>query len=425
MIVSESHIGILDVKASHVICTVNTEGFMGRGVALYLRKCIPGLYDAYREQCKQKQLLVNTLWVYESNEPKILCFPTKDKVWEDSRIEWIDTNLRKLRDSYKELGITSVAMPPLGCGNGNLKWEDVRPLIYAILGDCDLEVHLCLGRKLPNPLEDNDRHINIWTKSRSPLGRMLSNLANYGFLHEDHGWFNCLEGYWYWLTTGCKHEQFKQMNGFEAKQIGSKMERVEMPDFQERFKEGMRLRLEQNAEIRDALLASALPFEHYYVYGQDVVRDVKDRHQWQLDFYDAYRKAGNMGQKVVNILVAGGRSFNNVSVFDTVMDEQLAHFATPFDGDYDINLVTGLAHSGPDNLVINYARKRGHQITGWPALWDKYQKRAGMIRNNHMSKQDLHYAVIFWDGESSGTRNMIELLKRNNIAHFIYIYPKE
>lgn len=425
MIASESHIGILDVPVSHVICTVNTEGHMGRGIALYLKKCIPGLYDAYREQCKQKQLLVNTLWVYENNEPKILCFPTKDKTWEDSRLEWIEANLRTLRDTYRERGITSVAMPPLGCGNGNLKWEDVRPLIYAILGDCDLQVHICLGRKLPVPDEDGDKHINIWTKGRTALGRKLSNLSRYGFLHEDHGWFECLEGYWYWLVTGCRHEQFKQMHGFDAKSIGSKMERIEMPDFQERFKEGMRLRLEQNADIRNELLQSTLPFEHYYVYGDNVVRDVKERHQWQLDFYDAYRKAAAVEHKVVNVLVAGGRGFNNVRVFDAVMDEQLAHFATPFDRDYDINIITGLAHSGPDNMAIDYSRKRGHQLTGWPALWDKYQKRAGMIRNSHMGKQDLHYAVIFWDGESRGTKNMIDLLVKNDIAHFIYIYPKE
>lgn len=428
MIVSESHIGILDVPVSHVICTVNTEGHMGRGIALYLRKCVPGLYGAYREQCKQKQLLVDTLWVYENNEPKILCFPTKDKTWEDSRIEWITANLRKLRDTYKDMGITSVAMPPLGCGNGNLKWEGVRPLVYAILGDCDLQVHICLGKRLPVAAEDGDKHINIWTKGKTSVGRKLSNLSPHGFLHEDHGWFECLEGYWYWLATGCKHEQFKSMNGWEAKSIGSKMDRVEMPDFQVRFKEGMRLRLEQNQALRQELVTSTLPFEHYYVYGDHdtgKVVDVKARHQWQLDFYDEYRKAAQMDHKVMNVLIAGGRTFSNYLAFKQVVKEQLEHFETPFDGDYDINLITGMAHSGPDNMAIQYAREFGCQLTGWPALWDKYQKRAGMIRNHHMSKQDLHYAIIFWDGESHGTKNMIELLAKNNIAHFIYIYPKE
>lgn len=422
MIVSESHVGILDVKVSHVICTVNTDGYMGRGIALYLKKCIPGLYDAYREQCKQKQLLVNTLWVYEHNEPKILCFPTKDKTWEDSRIEWITTNLRTLRDTYKDLGITSVAMPPLGCGNGNLKWEDVGPLVYAILGDCDLEVHICLGRKLPKPEEDGIAHINVYTKGRTPLGKMLSNLSRFGFLHEDYGWFECLEGYWYWLATGCRHEQFKTMNGWDAKSIGSKMERVELPDFQTRFKEGMRLRLEQNEQLRTELLNSTLPFEHYYDY-KGAIRDVKERHQWQFDFYDAYRQPKARGP--MNVLIAGGRGFNNYTVFKSVVTEQLDNFKTPFDRDYDINIITGMARSGPDDMAIHFAREAGHQLTGLPALWDKYNKSAGMIRNTHMSKQDLVYAIIFWDGESRGTKNMIDLLAKNNIAHHIYIYPKE
>lgn len=147
MIASESHVSILDVDVTHVICTVNCEGHMGRGIALYLRKCIPGLYEQYHDLCKLKILTVDKLWIYRSSPKQVICFPTKDKTWEDSRMEWIEANLKKLRDKYKERGIRSVAMPPLGCGNGNLKWDEVRSLIYAILGDCDLEVHICLGRK--------------------------------------------------------------------------------------------------------------------------------------------------------------------------------------------------------------------------------------------------------------------------------------
>lgn len=147
MIASESNVSILDINVTHVICTVNCEGHMGRGIALYLRKCIPGLYEKYHQLCQLKLLTVDKLWIYPSEPKHVICFPTKDKTWEDSRIEWIEANLIKLRNMYKEKGIRSVAMPPLGCGNGNLNWSEVRNLIYAILGDCDLEVHICLGRK--------------------------------------------------------------------------------------------------------------------------------------------------------------------------------------------------------------------------------------------------------------------------------------
>ncbi|ANH51617.1 putative phosphatase [Erwinia phage vB_EamM_Simmy50] len=146
MITSEAHVSILDVNVTHVICTVNCEGHMGRGIALYLRKCIPGLYERYKHLCSLGIITVDKLWIYPSHPRQILCFPTKDKTWEDSKLEWIEANLIKLRDNYKTKGIVSVAMPPLGCGNGNLKWDEVRSLIYAILGDCDLEVHICLGK---------------------------------------------------------------------------------------------------------------------------------------------------------------------------------------------------------------------------------------------------------------------------------------
>lgn len=147
MIASEAKVGILDIHTTHVICTVNCQGHMGRGIALYLRKCVPGLYERYKHLCDLGLLTVDKLWIYHAHPRHILCFPTKDRTWEDSKLEWIEANLIKLRDTYKAKGIVSVAMPPLGCGNGNLKWNEVRNLIYAILGDCDLEVHICLGRQ--------------------------------------------------------------------------------------------------------------------------------------------------------------------------------------------------------------------------------------------------------------------------------------
>lgn len=39
-----------------------------------------------------------------------------------------------------ELGIGSIAVPPLGCGNGGLDWGDVRPLIEGKLADLNTEV---------------------------------------------------------------------------------------------------------------------------------------------------------------------------------------------------------------------------------------------------------------------------------------------
>lgn len=150
MILSESNASILATGADTVVCTVNCQGHMGRGVALYLRKAIPGLYDAYKPLCENGLLTVDKLWIYEHTAPRVLCFPTKDKTWEPSRIEWIEHNLKKLRDHYQRCRIDTIAIPPLGCGNGGLSWALVRPLIYDILGNgCDLNVHICHGAKQP------------------------------------------------------------------------------------------------------------------------------------------------------------------------------------------------------------------------------------------------------------------------------------
>lgn len=146
MIISEQPISILDTEATHVVCTVNCQGHMGRGVALYLRKAIPGLYKEYQNQVKSGNITINSLWIYNNPNVNVICFPTKDKTWEPSKLEWIKSNLELLRDTYKQSGIKSVAIPPLGCSNGGLQWSDVRNLIYAILGECDLKVYICLGR---------------------------------------------------------------------------------------------------------------------------------------------------------------------------------------------------------------------------------------------------------------------------------------
>lgn len=147
MIKSESNINVFNANTTHVTCTVNCQGHMGRGIALYMRKRVPGLYEAYKRQVESGALTVDKLWIYKNSSPAVLCFPTKDKTWEPSKLEWIENNLKKLRDNYKQMGITSIAIPPLGCSNGNLEWGDVRKLIYDILSDCDLEVHICLGEQ--------------------------------------------------------------------------------------------------------------------------------------------------------------------------------------------------------------------------------------------------------------------------------------
>jgi O-acetyl-ADP-ribose deacetylase (regulator of RNase III) len=59
----------------------------------------------------------------------IINFPTKNHWRGSSKIEFIQEGLEDLIVQIKRLNIKSIAIPPLGCGNGGLSWAEVRPLI--------------------------------------------------------------------------------------------------------------------------------------------------------------------------------------------------------------------------------------------------------------------------------------------------------
>lgn len=144
-----------------------------------------------------------------------------------------------------------------------------------------------------DPEDDGVSHCNVWTKGKTLLGRQLSNLANIPMLHPEYGRFACLEGFWFWLATGKEHNVLRGLSGFEARKTGKDLARVDNPDFQKEFKEGMYWRLAQNPDLSDLLRRvvgyDQLELKHYYVYGNEPgnqkVVDVTERHQWQMDFY--------------------------------------------------------------------------------------------------------------------------------------------
>ena len=103
----------------------------------------------------------------------------------------------------------------------------------------------------------------------------------------------------------------------------------------------------------------------------------------------------------MRIIVAGGRDFNSYemlekelkSIIDTNKDE-------------NIEIVSGCAR-GADTLGIKFAKENNIPIKFFPALWDQYDKSAGMIRNKQMAEYG-DFLLAFWDGKSHGTRFVIE-----------------
>jgi len=139
-----------------IVNTVNCVGVMGKGIALQFKNKWPENNRAYEAACKAKQVRPGKMFVFDSGglvKPNfIVNFPTKDHWRAKSRIEFIKAGLADLVVQIEQLGIRSIAVPPLGCGNGGLEWNAVRPLIEkAFLGLPGVEVGLFEPAGAPHP----------------------------------------------------------------------------------------------------------------------------------------------------------------------------------------------------------------------------------------------------------------------------------
>lgn len=117
------------------------------------------------------------------------------------------------------------------------------------------------------PLNDGVDHINIYSRGKTQLGRMLSNFYLLPFSHPVYGIFNTVEGFYYYVSTGFKHENLRTLSGFEAKKFGKSLERAKLEDFENIIRKAIRLKIYQNDSLTVLLKASSLPFAHYYFYG--------------------------------------------------------------------------------------------------------------------------------------------------------------
>jgi len=136
---------LLKTPADALVNTVNTVGVMGKGIALQFKLAFPDNYAAYEAACNRGDVQIGKMFVFrrEKNPRLIINFPTK-KHWKGkSKMEDIESGLKALIQVVKKEHIKSIAVPPLGCGNGGLDWEQVRPLIEeAFLELPDVQVQL-------------------------------------------------------------------------------------------------------------------------------------------------------------------------------------------------------------------------------------------------------------------------------------------
>lgn len=146
MPIREAEGDLLRVDADALVNTVNCVGVMGKGVALQFKRRFPDMFRDYRRACDGGDVRIGRMHVWETGELRapayVINFPTKDHWKGRSKLEWIRLGLQDLRRVLIQLGVTSVALPPLGAGNGGLDWADVEPMIRDALGDLDVDITL-------------------------------------------------------------------------------------------------------------------------------------------------------------------------------------------------------------------------------------------------------------------------------------------
>jgi len=142
---------LLKSKAQTLVNTVNCVGIMGKGIALKFKERFPDMFDDYVERCNRNEVRLGKPYLYKRlTPPWILNFPTKGHWRSVSRIDDIVKGLKYLLQHYKEWGITSLAVPPLGCGQGQLEWKVVGPTLYRYLNQLDIPVELYAPHGTPH-----------------------------------------------------------------------------------------------------------------------------------------------------------------------------------------------------------------------------------------------------------------------------------
>jgi O-acetyl-ADP-ribose deacetylase (regulator of RNase III) len=138
---------ILTSKAEALVNTVNTQGVMGKGIALQFKITYPNNFKLYKKACENNEVTIGKLFVTKDSnistgEKYIVNFPTKTTWRKPSQYDYIEKGLLNLKDIIKEYGFKSIAIPPLGAGNGGLEWQKVKSLIQNYLNDTNIDIEI-------------------------------------------------------------------------------------------------------------------------------------------------------------------------------------------------------------------------------------------------------------------------------------------
>lgn len=178
---------LLRADAEALVNTVNCQGVMGKGVALQFKQAYPEMEAAYVGACRRGELEPGRVHVWETDAlsgPKyVINFPTKREWFRRSRYEFIEAGLIALVEVVRSRGIRSIAVPPLGCGNGGLSWARVRPMIenaFTALPQADVLLYAPAGAPVVDRRIIRTRRPKL-TRARSLLLALIDRYAVLGY----------------------------------------------------------------------------------------------------------------------------------------------------------------------------------------------------------------------------------------------------
>ena len=159
---------IFTSPAQVIVNTVNTVGVMGKGLALSFKQRYPDMFNTYREACEKHKFEIGKLMLWQAPDYGVLLFPTKENWRNPSKLEYIEKGLIKFSNTYDEKNITSIAFPRLGCGNGELNWDDVKPLMEKYLKPLPIDIYIYIGVENMNKPESKSHKVTLkWLKENA------------------------------------------------------------------------------------------------------------------------------------------------------------------------------------------------------------------------------------------------------------------
>ena len=147
MVVQYKQGDITSDVADILVNTVNCVGVAGKGVALAFKEQWPSIMPVYRAACRRKEILPGGCLLFplpvgiDGRRRYWAALATKDHWEDDSRYEWIESGLAELTKVARMVGARTIAIPPLGYGNGHLDWVKVHPMVLHALSEFDLRIY--------------------------------------------------------------------------------------------------------------------------------------------------------------------------------------------------------------------------------------------------------------------------------------------